>query len=71
MIVFRYKDKDNYFGVELNGKGAPLKLLKVKEAETTELASVNKISILPEMWYRFLIYFNNQQKNKLKNKFQN
>lgn len=38
MLLFRYKDKDNYFGVELNGKGAPLKLLKTKEAETTILA---------------------------------
>ena len=59
-ILFRYKDKDNYFAVELNGKGAPLKLIKSKEAELSELAKVTKISMLPEIWYRFIVYYNNE-----------
>jgi len=59
-LLFRYKDKDNYYAVELNGKGAPLKLLKNKEAEITELGKVSKMSMIPEIWYRFLIYYNNE-----------
>jgi len=46
--------------VELNGKGAPLKLIKNKEAELSELAKVTKISMLPEIWYRFIVYYNNE-----------
>jgi len=37
-----------------------LKLIKNKEAELSELAKVTKISMLPEIWYRFIVYYNNE-----------
>ena len=59
--MFRYRDQENYMAIFLNEASAPMKLVKVMNGEYEELMSLAKIQFLPEIWYRFRIYYNNKQ----------
>ena len=60
-ILFRYKDIDDYLALELNNPVNSVRLVRKKGAETKELASADRYTFYPKVWYRWKIYYNEKE----------
>ncbi len=57
-LLFRYKDIDNYLALELNNPVNNVRLIRKQGTETKELASQDRYTMYPRVWYRWKIYYN-------------